>query len=219
MPNWCTTNYIAKGDVEELHNFVKTLNSMSKLKNGFGKNWMGNFFAAFGMSKEDIIKSGIYCRGVIDPNFYAMPCFFGPKVEESEEFIVKEDGTVRFSTTTAWDRSEDFEKLVEEHFPSITLAWSSTDEFGNFHYSYNPENLPEIAVIAFNGNSYGRCEVEDLKNNLKDACPDFKFNEKADIDYFLSDEFRQKYNTWVDSHTEEEQEELPTIAFYDEIID
>lgn len=219
MPNWCTTNYIAKGDTEDLRKFVETLNTMPNLENGFGKNWMGNFFSAFGMSRDEIINSCISCRGVIDPSFYAVACFFGPQVEETEKFIVEKDGTVRFSTTTAWGRSTDFEELVEEHFPSITLAWSSTDEFGNFHCTYNPENLPELAVIAFNGNSYGRCEVEDLKNDLKDACPDFEFDEKADMEYFLSDEFRQKYNTWVDSHTEEEQEELPTIALYDEIID
>ena len=55
MPNWACTNYIATGNPDELKEFVRTLNTMPDLLKGqpfsFGRYWMGNLLAAFGMTR------------------------------------------------------------------------------------------------------------------------------------------------------------------------
>lgn len=106
MPNWACTNYIATGDMDELQEFARTLNTMPDLLKGspfgFGRYWMGNLLAAFGMTRDEIDESPIYCRGTFDPNFHAVACFCGPDVDEKDEFSVDADGRLRFSTVSAW---------------------------------------------------------------------------------------------------------------------
>lgn len=215
MPNWCTTNYVVKGSKDDLCRLVKTLNNMPQFENGFGKFWMGNLFGAFGMSRDEVLHSHISCRGVVDPDFYAVPCFFGPRTDDSAKFSLDDNDVLRLSTTTAWSRSEDFEKLILKHFPSITLAWSSTDEFGNFHYTHNPEDIPELAVVALDGLSYARNEVTEFKFQLKDFFPALDFEENVDMEYFLSDEFKEKLDNARKDF--EAEEDAPSVFFYESI--
>lgn len=127
MPNWACTNYIATGDMDELQEFARTLNTMPDLLKGspfgFGRYWMGNLLAAFGMTREEIDESPIYCRGTFDPNFHAVACFCGPDVDEKDEFSVDADGRLRFSTVSAWGKSDDIEEFIMDKFPSIEFAW------------------------------------------------------------------------------------------------
>ena len=155
MPNWACTNYIATGDMDELQEFARTLNTMPDLLKGspfgFGRYWMGNLLAAFGMTREEIDESPIYCRGTFDPNFHAVACFCGPDVDEKDEFSVDADGRLRFSTVSAWGKSDDIEEFIRDKFPSIEFAWSSTDEFGNFHNTCNPEGFTDLPAFVLDG--------------------------------------------------------------------
>ena len=128
------------------------------------------------------------------------------------------DGKMRFSTTSAWDRSEDLEDLILEKFPGIALAWSCTDEFGNFHVTHNPEKFPELDVIAFNGLQYSRNDVLELKRDLRENCPGLKFNEDADMDYFLSEAFINLYSKWSDKFIDENEDVwAPWFEIYAEV--
>ena len=219
MPNWACNHIVASGDMEQLRALAQTLNTMPNYSNGFGRYWMGNLAAALlGVDADGLDRyRGMHLRGTLDPDFYAQACLCGPYVDQKREFEVDEDGRMRFSTTSAWDRSEDLENLILEKFPGITLAWSCTDEFGNFHTTHNPERIPDLDVIAFNGCQYSRNDLMELKRDLKENCPGLGFNEDAGMDYFLSKEFINLYGEWSrDFISEEEDVWAPCLEIYEE---
>ena len=220
MPNWACNHIVASGDLEQLRALAQTLNTMPNYSNGFGRYWMGNLAAALlGVDADGLDRyRGMHLRGTLDPDFYAQACLCGPYVDQKREFEVDEDGRMRFSTTSAWDRSEDLENLILEKFPDITLAWSCTDEFGNFHTTHNPERIPDLDVIAFNGCQYSRNDLMELKRDLKEECPGLGFDEDADMDYFLSEEFINLYGEWSrDFISEEEDVWAPCLEIYEEV--
>ena len=219
MPNWACNHIVASGDQEQLRALAQTLNTMPNYSSGFGRYWMGNLAAALLGVDADCLDRyrGMHLRGTLDPDFYAQACLCGPYVDQKREFEVDEDGRMRFSTTSAWDRSEDLENLILEKFPGITLAWSCTDEFGNFHVTHNPERIPDLDVIAFNGCQYSRNDLMELKRDLKEECPGLGFDEDADMDYFLSGEFLSLYGEWSrDFISEEEDVWAPCLEIYEE---
>ena len=220
MPNWACNHIVASGDLEQLRALAQTLNTMPNYSSGFGRYWMGNLAAALlGVDADGLDRyRGMHLRGTLDPDFYAQACLCGPYVDQKREFEVDEDGRMRFSTTSAWDRSEDLENLILEKFPGISLAWSCTDEFGNFHTTHNPERLPDLDVIAFNGCQYSRNDLMELKRDLKENCPGLGFNEDAGMDYFLSGEFLSLYGEWSrDFISEEEDVWAPYLEIYEEV--
>ena len=220
MPNWACNHIVASGDQEQLRALAQTLNTMPNYSSGFGRYWMGNLAAALlGVDADGLDRyRGMHLRGTLDPDFYAQACLCGPYVDQKREFEVDEDGRMRFSTTSAWDRSEDLENLILEKFPGIPLAWSCTDEFGNFHVTHNPERIPDLDVIAFNGCQYSRNDLMELKRDLKEECPGLGFNEDADMDYFLSGEFLSLYGEWSrDFISEEEDVWAPGFEIYEEV--
>ena len=219
MPNWACNHIVASGDLEQLRALAQTLNTMPNYSNGFGRYWMGNLAAALlGVDADGLDRyRGMHLRGTLDPDFYAQACLCGPYVDQKREFEVDEDGRMRFSTTSAWDRSEDLENLILEKFPGISLAWSCTDEFGNFHTTHNPERIPDLDVIAFNGCQYSRNDLMELKRDLKENCPGLRFDEDAGMDYFLSGEFLGLYGEWSrDFISEEEDVWAPYLEIYEE---
>ena len=111
MPNWACNHIVASGDEKDLRGLAETLNTMPNLENGFGRYWMGNLAAALmGVTRDDLLNhSAIHLRGTLDPDFYAQACLCGPAVDEKKEFAIDSDGRMRFSKTSAWDRSEDLE--------------------------------------------------------------------------------------------------------------
>ena len=220
MPNWACNHIVASGDQEQLRALAQTLNTMPNYSSGFGRYWMGNLAAALlGVDADGLDKyRGMHLRGTLDPDFYAQACLCGPYVDQKREFEVDEDGRMRFSTTSAWDRSEDLENLILEKFPGISLAWSCTDEFGNFHTTHNPERIPDLDAIAFNGCQYSRNDLMELKRDLKEECPGLGFNEDAGMDYFLSEEFINLYGEWSrDFISEEEDVWAPYLEIYEEV--
>ena len=220
MPNWACNHIVASGDQEQLRALAQTLNTMPNYSSGFGRYWMGNLAAALlGVDADGLDRyRGMHLRGTLDSDFYAQACLCGPYVDQKREFEVDEDGRMRFSTTSAWDRSEDLENLILEKFPGITLAWSCTDEFGNFHTTHNPERIPDLDVIAFNGCQYSRNDLMELKRDLKENCPGLGFDGDADMDYFLSGEFISLYGEWSrDFASEEEGVWAPYLEIYEEV--
>ena len=221
MPNWACNHIIAYGDQEQLRALAQTLNTMPNYSNGFGRYWMGNLVAVLlGLTEDEIMNntSGLHYRGTFDPDFGAQACFFGPSVDQEKEFQVDPDGKMRFSTVSAWDHSEDVEDLIMEKFPGIRRAWSCTDEFGNFHVTHNPERIPDLDVIAFNGCQYSRNDLMELKRDLKENCPGLGFDEDAGMDYFLSEEFINLYGEWSrDFISEEEDVWAPYLEIYEEV--
>ena len=191
MPNWACTNYIATGDMDELQEFARTLNTMPDLLKGspfgFGRYWMGNLLAAFGMTREEIDESPIYCRGTFDPNFHAVACFCGPDVDEKDEFSVDADGRLRFSTVSAWGKSDDIEEFIMDKFPSIEFAWSSTDEFGNFHNTCNPEGFTDLPAFVLDGCLYSEDEIPQMREHAGEY---IDLPPGADAAFFRSQEFR-----------------------------
>lgn len=219
MPNWACNHIVASGDLEQLRALAQTLNTMPNYSSGFGRYWMGNLAAALlGVDADGLDRyRGMHLRGTLDPDFYAQACLCGPYVDQKREFEVDEDGRMRFSTTSTWDRSEDLENLILEKFPGISLAWSCTDEFGNFHVTHNPERIPDLDVITFNGCQYSRNDLMELKRDLKEECPGLGFDEDADMDYFLSEEFINLYGEWSrDFISEEEDVWAPCLEIYEE---
>ncbi|MGM9769403.1 MAG: hypothetical protein ACI3Y6_01620 [Candidatus Cryptobacteroides sp.] len=174
MPNWACNHIIAYGDIEQINALANTLNTMPDHKVAFGRYWIGNLVAALlGLTEDEIMNNtrGLHYRGTFDPDFGAQAGFFGPCVDQEKEFKVDPDGLMRFSTISAWDHSEDVENLILEKFPDIKLAWSCTDEFGNFHVKHNPMGFPELDVIAFNGWPYRLCDIDELKRDMRSDCP------------------------------------------------
>ena len=136
MPNWCTTNYIARGDAKDIKAFANVINEMPNLlsngKSSFSRLWLGNFYAAVkGISNLEDIKQldlelDLEIRGEFSlPGAVAMLC--GDFSDPEEVFELDDDNTFRFSIVSAWDRSLDIENLILEAYPSIELLWSTTD--------------------------------------------------------------------------------------------
>ncbi len=76
-------------------------------------------------------------------------------------------GRLRFSTISAWDKSVDVDSLIVERFQSVSLAWSVTDEFGNFHYTHNPDGLTDLPAFALNGLLYSEDDLDELAGDLR----------------------------------------------------
>ena len=221
MPNWACNHIVASGDEKDLRALAETLNTMPNIENSFGHYWMGKLVTALlKLSRKELMAvKGMHFRGTIDPDFYAQACLCGPYVDEKKEFTVDEAGMMRFSTTSAWDRSEDVENLIMEHFPSVELAWSCTDEFSNFHITHNPEGFPGLEIIAFKGQLNSRNEMGDMRTEMKDRCPGLEIPDDADADFFLSEDFAKKYCEWnqrfMDEH-DDDDELAPWFEVYDE---
>ena len=42
-----------------------------------------------------------------------------------------------------------------------------TDEFGNFHYTHNPDGLTELPAFALNGILYSEDDLDELEGDLR----------------------------------------------------
>ena len=47
--------------------------------------------------------------------------------------------------------------------PLVSLAWSVTDEFGNFHYTHNPDGFTNLPAFALNGLLYSEDDLDEVK--------------------------------------------------------
>ena len=214
MPNWCTTNYIARGDEKDIKAFANVINNMPNLlsneKGSFSRLWLGNFYAAVkGISNlEDLKKLHLDIRGEFSlPGAVAMLC--GDFSDPEEVFELDDDNTFRFSIVSAWDRSQDIENLIQEAYPSINLFWSSTDEFGNFHYTYNPDRKEALTAVSLSIESENGCWWDDyvpndvdmkrFRNDVKEYCPGLDIPEGANFDW-VAENFKACLEKWIDKN-------------------
>lgn len=194
MPNWCVTRYIATGKEEELRDFATTLNTMPNINNDFGRFWLGNFAVALGeCTTDNIFKSGLSIRGTFDTEFFQDACLAGPEPDEEAEFEVSDDGRFLFSICTAWGKSEDVERMILQMWPSIELSWSTTDEFDNFHNTYNPNNFKELSWFNFNGDVFSRtkADMRYLNEKIHEYITDDELPEVVDEEFIRSDKFKE----------------------------
>lgn len=196
MPNWCATNYCLKGDMDELTRFADMLNSMPIIENGFGRYWVGNMLVALGLDPKD---AGY--RATLDPDPEARAFFDGPCVDEERSFSVDDDGTMRFSIISAWDRCPDVEEIILDRFPSFEFFWKSTDEFGNFHLVHDPDDICRFERYGLkNGGhveSYGKNEFGMFREGLIKACPSLDIPADASREYLASEEFMNRFMDWI----------------------
>lgn len=112
MPNWCDTEYIVKGDIDQLsrlHDLMLDIESGQHpglIKSDFGATWLGNLVKALG---EDPFTIG-RCRGWWHDMEFDM--------EQSE---------LHFWTTTAWCEADDTRHLIERNFPDIKFYFMSEE--------------------------------------------------------------------------------------------
>ena len=218
MPNWCTTNYIARGDAKDIKAFANVINEMPNLlsngKGSFSRLWLGNFYAAVkGISNLEDIKQldleiDLEIRGEFSlPGAVAMLC--GDFSNPEEVFELDDDNTFRFSIVSAWDRSLDIENLILEAYPSIELFWSTTDEFGNFHYTHNPDRKEALTAVNLSIKSENGClrgdyvpydiDMKRFRNDVKEYCPDLDIPEGANFDW-VSKNFKACLKNWIEKN-------------------
>ena len=104
MPNWCDTIYKCVGDLKEVRSLYKKIKANDKrktprIKNGFGKLWLGCIIDALGEDWEKF-----RCRGeIID---YQL------------------DGNIlTIYQDTAWCEQDGFRKCIEKKYPSIKVYY------------------------------------------------------------------------------------------------
>lgn len=122
------------GDRKQLKDFVDLVNILPSREdaapgNDFGKFWLGNLLAAWGLSWEDY-----GCRGCIASG----GGFFGPSELENGRLDYDGGDTLPMKIVSAWGPAYDIYRLIEERYPDVEISYTATDEFGNFHVCHDP---------------------------------------------------------------------------------
>ena len=116
MPNWCDTSYKCIGDPKEVRSLYKVIRANDKrktprVKNGFGRLWLGCIINALGDDWEKL-----RCRG--DIYYYEL------------------DGNVlTICQNTAWCEQEGFRECIEKKFPSIKVYYREEEPGGDVFYT------------------------------------------------------------------------------------
>ena len=237
MPNWCCVNIVAKGERKQLERLADDLNNMQNIgQNYFGRLWLGNLVEkCLNTDKNSISETMIRkikderLRGIISPNFYSIATFSRPDTEEEvmesnggvQEMFEVDGDCLRFSMISAWAEPCGLRRLINEVY-GVDLYWSSTDEFVNFANTYNPDKIPELPYVNFDGSPYSRLEVDDLKCALKDNIKELRMRipDDADAEYFVSDEFLDMYSKLPEEVTSPDlecEEDKPLFEVYKEV--
>ena len=129
--------------------------------------------------------------------------------DSEEVFELDDDNTFRFSIVSAWDRSLDIENLIQEAYPSIELFWSTTDEFGNFHYTHNPDRKEALTAVNLSIKSENGClrgdyvpddiDMKRFRNDVKEYCPDLDIPEGANFDW-VAKNFKACLKNWIEKN-------------------
>jgi hypothetical protein len=145
MSNWCYTNYKVTGDeaeLKDLYNKMDSLDNMedSLIKNGFGKNWLGNLITLLGGDWKKI-----RCRGSIT-------------------WLELEDGVLRFDTETAWVDMRETIDFLQEKYPSLIFSYIAEEpgcEYYVVHDSIGDMFPERYCVDCKDGDSLYYCEGEE----------------------------------------------------------
>ena len=96
--------------------------------------------------------------------------------------------------------------------PLVSLAWSVTDEFGNFHYTHNPDGLTELPAFALNGLLYSEDDLDELASDLR-AFIDIP--DGANAEYFRSDAVRDKIDAYNEACSDDD--ETVTLDVFEQV--
>ena len=88
------------------------------------------------------------------------------------------------------------EEFIRGKFPSIEFAWSSTDEFGNFHNTCNPEGFTDLPAFVLDGCLYSEDEIPQMREHAGEY---IDLPPGADAAFFRSQEFRDMVDMYNDS--------------------
>lgn len=117
MANWCITNYVIKGNEEE----IAELNSIfTKYSNdeSHDQNWLGNIAVEMGLSTNDV-----YCRG----------WFWNVKLDNKK--------TLRMETETAWNPCFQLFDFIHKRFPSINYFFKAIEPGCEVYLTNDKEKL------------------------------------------------------------------------------
>lgn len=131
MPNWCITEYKMSGlkeDIDSLQLLIEKNYPDSKIKNGFGKYWLGHLAQYF---KMDYAK--VHCRGSII------------------DFSRDNDTSYTILTETAWNQCGelmfhlaakfDLNLLYLEDEPGLEIFVTNDVNYEVYEYDYNVDDL------------------------------------------------------------------------------
>lgn len=124
MPNWCDTTYKCVGSKKDLRKLFSILKKndkrkTSRIKNSFGRMWIGNIIDALGFKWEEH-----RCRGeIID---YRL-----------------EDGILTIDQETAWCEQEGFRQCIEKAFPNIQVYFQEIEPGCGVFYTNSLEYFPD----------------------------------------------------------------------------
>ncbi len=181
MPNWCTTNFIVKGDRKAVEAFAATAESLrhnpSVHENAFGPFWLVNLGVALGTigSLEDANASTDNYRGIIDSEPEAPACWsINEPSEEPFEATVLGDGSavLRFSTQSAWSMPIWLVLYLMQQ--GLRVSYKATDEFGNFHYCHGGEDFDWLHSVKCGENNtldFKAGQEQDLLDAIERQTP------------------------------------------------
>ena len=96
--------------------------------------------------------------------------------------------------------------------PLVSLAWSVTDEFGNFYYTHNPDGLTELPAFALNGLLYSEDDLDELAADLR-AFIDIP--EGANAEFFRSDAVRGEIDAYNEACSDDD--ETVTLDVFEQV--
>ena len=122
MPNWCDTTYKCVGDPKEVRSLYKIIKANDRrknprVKNGFGKLWLGCIINALGDDWEKL-----RCRGEITD--YQL-----------------DDNVLTIYQNTAWCEQEGFRECIEKKYPSIKVYYQEQEPGCDVFYTNDSSGI------------------------------------------------------------------------------
>lgn len=116
MANCCITDYIAEGSKEELHDLLDNMEQLRGMKfplvvSDWGVTFLGCLIELLGGDYKKV-----YCRG----SFHNL------------ENYIAVDGTIRFSTDTAWVEMAETRTFLETRYPNLKFYYLSEESACDF---------------------------------------------------------------------------------------
>ena len=149
MPNWCSTTYIVTGKTKDLNTLYRAIRECEeskapRVKNGFGKLWLGCIIECLGGDWEKY-----RCRGEII-NYHL----------EGDELVIDQ--------WTAWCEQEGFRRFIRERFPGIKVYYQD-EEPGLENYTTNSfKHFPERYFLDTSEDSMYFENLEEAAEYVED---------------------------------------------------
>lgn len=192
MPNWCSSNLTLTAKPEDLDKIENALNSALSKRvlpdepQYFDNTWLGNLLAYTGMSREEVEKTDISCRGTIDdvsryedsivlyissawsPQFGALKVFLDYlDVHPEIIYIAEEFGSDIYVTNDpdyvdtfylSTDKDNWYDLTEQDFRETLVEQYGEHEEFHNLPI----DKLIEWALYEFEDVCIHKCEYADF---------------------------------------------------------